>query len=433
MVRRLAGLVDQRVRGGGETRGLNDPSVPLTAASLVDWLGGQPNDAGIRVTEKTAWTMTAIYRAVSLISSTCAGVPLNTVKESDGLTPVAVPVLNQPCIGLTRFEFWEMVYAWLLTWGNFYAFRKMDPTTGRVTALNPIPPSQVKVGQSDKAISDTNPFGKVFAVSGINGNSGEVGFGVEEIFHIPALGYDGITGVSPIRLMATGIGTAIAAEKYSARQFAQGQLMGGILQSDQRITNEQADALVERWRAKVGGLARAHDIVALGNGAKFQPITMPNTDAQMIETRRFEVEEVARQFGLPPWLLSAVDKTTAWGAGVEQMKIAMVDFTLDGWLKRVSGRVSLDVCPIDVVANHDVRLLTRGDTAVRMGYYTGMRNIGAMNADEIRALEGMGPLPDGQGQTYLNPLNMAPAAPAPGTPTPPAAPADDGSSDDAGN
>jgi HK97 family phage portal protein len=416
----------RRLRGGGEMRGLNNPSVPLTAASLVDWLGGQPNDAGIRVTEKTAYGMSAVHRSVSLVSHACAGVPLLAYSKLNKLQLVSSPVLDQPCPGMSPFEFWELVYAWLLTWGNFYAWRNMD-NRGVVQSLVPIPSSQIKVGASKLIASATNPIGKFFVVAGEDG--GERVRTIDEIFHIPALGYDGITGVSPLRLGATGIGTALAAERYTARQFAQGVLLSGILQTEQRITTDQADALAERWRAKVSGLARAHDIVALGNGAKFQPISMPNTDAQMIETRKFQVDEVARWFGIPPFMLGSVEKTTSWGTGIEQQKIGFIDFTLDGWLKRVAGRVTMDVVPTNAEARHDVRPLTRGDSATRVAYYTGMSNLGALNADEIRAYESMGPLPDGQGQVYRTPLNMAPSTPPEEDP----ASADDGSDNEPPN
>lgn len=426
MLARLAGAVEGRARALAEARGLNDPAVPLTAASLVDWLGGQPNDSGVRVTEKTAFGMSAVHRSVSLVSHACAGVPLLAYSRTNKLQRVSSPVLDQPCPGMTPFEFWELVYSWLLTWGNFYAFRNMN-NLGVVESLVPIPPSRIKVGQSKKIASKTNPFGKIFSVSADDGN-GEQPYTPDDIFHVPALGYDGITGVSPLRLGALGIGTALAAERYTARQFAQGVLVAGILQTEQRITTEQADALAERWRAKVSGLARAHDIVALGNGAKFQPISMPNTDAQMIETRKFQVDEVARWFGIPPFMLGSVEKTTSWGTGIEQQKIGFIDFTLDGWLKRVAARVTMDVVPGNAEARHDVRPLTRGDSGTRTAYYTAMRNLGAMNADEIRDAEGMAPLTDGQGQVYITPLNMAPTGTAP--PDAPPALATDGSDND---
>jgi HK97 family phage portal protein len=391
--------------GRSEQRGLNDPVVPLTAASLVDWLSGTVNDSGMRVTEKTALGMPAIYRAVSLISGACAGLPLVAYNKNDRLTQVDLPILDQPCPGLTSFEFWEYAYLSMLTHGNFYAFKNMD-ARGQVTSIVPIHPSALKVGRNDKAADVNNPTGKLFLYSTPTG--GEKTYTPVEILHIPALGYDGITGVSPIRLMAQGIGTAMAAEKFTAKQFSSGSLMSGILQTDQRLTEDQSEELATRWRSKVAGLARAHDIVVLGSGAKFQPIQFSQADLQMLEVRKFQVVEVARMFGVPPHLLGDVERSTSWGTGIEQQAIGFVTYSLKSWLTRVEQRVSLEVMPGRLFAQYDINNLMRGDSAQRAAYLTAMWNIGALNRDEIRAEEGRPPLPDGKGQEYLTPLNMAP-------------------------
>jgi HK97 family phage portal protein len=379
--------------------------VPLTAASLVDWLSGTVNDSGMRVTEKTALGMPAIYRAVSLISGACAGLPLVAYNKNDRLTQVDLPILDQPCPGLTSFEFWEYAYLSMLTHGNFYAFKNMD-ARGQVTSIVPIHPSALKVGRNDKAADANNPTGKLFLYSTPTG--GEKTYTPVEILHIPALGYDGITGVSPIRLMAQGIGTAMAAEKFTAKQFSSGSLMSGILQTDQRLTEDQSEELATRWRSKVAGLARAHDIVVLGSGAKFQPIQFSQADLQMLEVRKFQVVEVARMFGVPPHLLGDVERSTSWGTGIEQQAIGFVTYSLKSWLTRVEQRVSLEVMPGRLFAQYDINNLMRGDSAQRAAYLTAMWNIGALNRDEIRAEEGRPPLPDGKGQEYLTPLNMAP-------------------------
>jgi HK97 family phage portal protein len=399
-------LFERAFSRGMETRGLNDPVVPLTAASLVDWLSGTVNDSGMRVTEKTAFGMPAIYRAVALIAGGCAAVPLQGYDRQDHLLKVDLPVLAQPDPSRTSFEFWEYAYTCLMTWGNFYAFKLMNPR-GEVQSLFPIPPDRVKVGMVKAAESAGNPTGKLFVVA--DGSGGERTFTPSEVMHIPGLGYDGVTGVSPIRLAAQGIGTALAAEKYSAKQFSSGSLMAGILQTEQRISPEQADELSARWRSKVAGLARAHDIVALGSGAKFQPVQFPNTDIQMIETRKFQVVEIARIFGIPPHMLGDVEKSTSWGTGIEQQSIGFVTYTLKPWLTRVEQRVSLEVTPDTSFAAYNLNSLMRGDSAQRSAYYTAMRNIGALNADEIREEEGLPPLPDGAGKTYLTPLNMGAA------------------------
>jgi len=387
----------------GETRGLNDPVVPLTASSLVDWLSGTVNDSGMRVTEKTAFGMPAVYRAVSLIAGACAAIPLQGYDEQDRLQKVEAPVLTQPCQGLTPFEFWEFAYTSMMTWGNMYARKILDPR-GRVS-LVPLRPESVKVGVSDKARTADNPVGKLFQIA-LAGGGDEV-CTPQEVLHIPGIGYDGLTGVSPIRLAAQGIGMALAAEKFSAKQFSSGSLMAGVLQTEQRITPEQADELAARWRSKVAGLARAHDIVALGSGASFQPIQFPNSDIQMIESRKFQVVEIARIFGVPPHMLGDVEKSTSWGTGIEQQAIGFVTYTLKPWLTRVEQRISLEVMPGGQFAKYDLNSLMRGDSVQRAAYYTSMRNMGALNADEIRAEEGLPPLPDGKGQDYLTPLNMS--------------------------
>jgi HK97 family phage portal protein len=400
----------QRAFAGSETRGLNDPLVPLTAASLVDWLSGTVNDSGMRVTEKSAYSMPAVYRAVGLISQACAAVPLQGYDRKDRLLQTEIPVLAQPCPGMTAFEFWEFAYVCIMTWGNFYAWKNMNQR-GEIESLVPIRPESIKVGQVRAARSPENPTGKMFMIASADG--GEKPASPEQILHIPGLGYDGVTGVSPIRLAAQGIGTALAAEKYTAKQFSSGSLMAGVLQTEQRITPEQADELSARWRTKVAGLARAHDIVALGAGAKFQPIQFPNSDTQMMETRKFQVVEIARIFGIPPHMLGDVEKSTSWGTGIEQQSIGFVTYTLKPWLTRVEQRISLEVAPGDQFVSYDLNDLMRGDSQQRAAYYTAMRNIGALNADEIRDEEGRPPLPDGQGQTYMTPLNMGSAGTAP--------------------
>ena len=393
-----------------ERRGLENPVVPLTAASLVDWLSGTVNDSGMRVTEKTAFGMPAVYRAIGLISGACAAVELEGFDRTAHLNRVDVPVLAEPSPGMTPFEFWEYVYVCVMSHGNYYAFKRRDQR-GVVGSMESISPSSVKVGLVKAARSSANPTGKVFVVAQDGG--GEKTFTPEQIFHVPGLGYDGVSGVSPIRLAAQGIGMALAAEKFSAKQFSSGSLMAGVLQTEQRITPEQADELSARWRSKVAGLARAHDIVALGAGAKFQPIQMPNSDIQMIETRKFQVVEVARIFGIPPHMLGDVEKSTSWGTGIEQQSIGFVTYTLKPWLTRVEQRVSLEIAPGGTFAKYNLNSLMRGDSQQRAAYYNVMHQMGALNADEIREDEGLAPIPDGAGQNYLTPLNMAPSTPTP--------------------
>jgi HK97 family phage portal protein len=197
----------------------------------------------------------------------------------------------------------------------------------------------------------------------------------------------------------------MAAEKYGAKLFSSGQLMAGILQSDEKITEAKADELAARWRSKTSGIGRAHDVVVLGSGAKFQPIQMPNSDAQFLESRKFQVIEVARMFGIPPHLLMDVERSTSWGTGIEQQNIGFVTWTMKAELARVEQRVTKELTAAGTEARYKVRDLLRGDAAARATYYQIMRNIEAMSVNEVRDDEdmpGIGP----EGDKYEAPTQL---------------------------
>ncbi|MGL5908691.1 MAG: phage portal protein [Phycicoccus sp.] len=376
-----------------------NPAVPLTSTGLVDWLdGGSRSHAGASVSEKTSLGMPAVWRAVSLISGSAAGLPLHAyvadgeVRERVGPTSAAASLLRSPHQDLTPFELWEQVYVHLLLWGNAY-LRVWRDRIGRPRELALIHPSRVRAGR-ESATSR-----KVYEVDG----TGEPWYD-DRILHIPGLGYDGIAGVSPIRIARQGIGLALAAEEYGARLFGSGSLMSGILQTEQRLDQASADALKTRWRAKTSGLSGAHEVAVLDRGIKFQPLSMPPEDAQFLESRRFQVAEVARLFGVPPHMLGDTERSTSWGAGIEQQSIGYVVYTLRPWLTRVEQRVS-KLFGDRVYARYTVEGLLRGDSAQRAAYYQQMWSLGVLSTNEIRALEdqaGVGP----DGDVRYRPLNM---------------------------
>lgn len=400
-----------------QRRSLNNPSVPLSAASLVEWLGGDPTPGAIRVNEKTAQRASAVFRSTEIIAATNAGLPLEARSKTDRVRVVEHPFIDEPALGWTPFEYYDFVYRQLLGWGNFYALKNYG--NGGITSTVPVEAARVRVGRNSKAVTQDNPTGKLFQVRGSpttewNGETDDV-YTPMEMFHIPGIGYDGTCGVSPIRLMKTAVSLALSAEQYMETQFTKGNLIGGILQTEQRINNIQAEELADRWRTKVAGISRARDIVAMGSGAKFQPIQFNNVDMQMIENRRFSVTEIARWFGVPPHMLGETDKATSWGTGLEQQVLGFIAFTLRNWTKRVEGRVTLEILAKNQFARVNFKELLAGDSAARIAYYTGMVNMGAMNADEVREEEGKPPIPDGSGQKYrqpeqpLTPTNDQPA------------------------
>lgn len=382
---------------------LDNPAVPLTSTSLLEVLGGPLSDSGVRITERNALTMSAVYRCVTLISSVCAALPLHTYK-SDSLEQVDSNLLSNPHPEMTSYELWRAVYAYRALWGNAY-LQKIRDSVGRIKELWPIHPERVQVGRA-KPI-ELNPSGKIFKVYDDAGN--EHPMTSREIMHVPHLGYDGITGVSPVRLATQAIGIALAAETYAAKLFGSGNLLSGILQTEQRLQKADAERLQERWNRTMTGLDQARKVAVLDSGAKFQSLTMPNDDAEMLATRQFQVPEIGRFFGVPPFLLSDTERSTSWGTGLEQQSLGWVTYDLHPtWLAPTEQRITKELIPNTTYAKYKVEGLLRGDSGARAAFYTALWGIGVLSPDEIRELEDRPPIPGGKGKGYFQPLNFTP-------------------------
>lgn len=384
-------------------RAVENPAVPLTSSSLLEYLGGAELDAGVSVSERSSLHMPAVWRAVSIIAGVSSALPLHTYKAG---TKERVPssLLADPHPELTPVELWRLCYAHRVLWGNGY-LQKVRNGAGVVKELWPVTPDRVRVDREKPTAEE--PTGKVFWITD---DWGAVHRKTpREILHIPGLGYDGVTGCSPVRLAAQGIGLAQAAEKSAARLFGSGNMLGGILQTEQRLDPEQANALKERWKAKMSGVQNAHEVAVLDSGASFQPVTMPYRDAQFLESREFQVVEIARMFGVPLFLLMETAKSTSWGTGLEQQAQGWVTFDLaPTWLTPTEQRVTKELLPPGKeYAKYALAGLLRGDSAGRATFYRAMRDVGAYSANDIRALEDLTPI-GAEGDLYLQPMYMAP-------------------------
>ncbi|MEU7376546.1 phage portal protein [Streptomyces albidoflavus] len=404
----LFGLFERRAS-------VENPKVPLTSESLLSLLGGSPGVSGVAVTETSSLRMPAVWRAVSVIANVSAALPLHTyvAGTKDRAT---VALLDDPHPELTRFELWRLLYVHRLLWGNAYA-QKIRNGAGVVVQLWPVRPDRVKVDREPS--TEDNPGGKVFWVKDDQGR--RVRLTSREILHLPALGYDGVTGCSPVRAAAEGIGLGIAAEKAAAELYGSGNMISGILQTEQRLTREQAASLKAAWSAKLSG-GSALDIGVLDSGASFQPVTMPYKDSQFLESRQFQVTEVSRMFGVPPFLLMSTEKSTSWGTGLEQQAQGFVTWDLaPTWLTPTEQRVTKELLdPTRQYAKYQLGGLLRGDSSARATFYRAMRDTGAFSADDIRDLEDLTPLGGREGNMRLQPMYMAPLGSDP-TATAPAA------------
>ncbi|GAA3550760.1 phage portal protein [Nonomuraea rosea] len=389
------------LRGLAELRSPENPAVPLTSTTLLDWMGGTRTASGRQVSETSSLAFSAVWRCTALISGVASALPLH-VYEDGTHNRQPSQLLKNPHPELTALEVWRLAYVHRSLWGNAFV-QKIRDGGGRVRELWPVTPDRVQV-ERDRP-TGANPSGKTFWVTDDWGVVHERT--PREILHLPGMGYDGVCGVSPIRAAQQAIGLGLAAEEYGARLFGSGNLMSGILQTEQRLEPDQADALKARWKAKMSGLDKAHDIAVLDSGAAFQPVSLPAKDSQFLESRSFEVEEIGRWFGVPHFLLGLTAKSTSWGTGLEQQAIGWVKFDLHPtWLAPTEQRLTKELLGASVTASYKIEGLLRGDSRSRAEFYRVMREVGAFSANDIRHLEDLPPVPDGD--VYLQPMNMVP-------------------------
>lgn len=374
---------------------LENPEVPISSDKVTELFDGAPVASGVSVSEKKVLGIPAVWRAVNLIAGTTAGLPFNPFRE-DGearhkiTTGTASTFMDKPCKHMTKFELIELIVGHALVWGDSYSWRDRD-ALGKQIGLIPLHPGRVKAGL-------TSTGEKVYE---LDGKSAYTDY---EIFHIPGFGFDGIGGIRPVQAMRQGFGLTLAAEEFGARLFSNGALSTGVLTSDQRLTPDQADALMARWKQKRSGLEKAYDTIVLDSGLKYQQLSIPPEDAQFLQSRSFQVSEIARVFGVPPHMLMDTDKATSWGTGIEQQSIGFLVFTLRPWLTRIEQRFTLLLKPEPVYAQFTVEGLLRADSAARAAFYKEMWYLGVFSTNEIRALEELPPVPGGD--VRYRPLNM---------------------------
>jgi HK97 family phage portal protein len=315
--------------------------------------------------------------------------------------------------------FYETLVVHLLSWGNAYVVKVRSAANSRVAMLDLLMPNMVQPRWCRR--TPDNPSGKEFYIIG---SDGQVAVATpQDVVHIPAMGQGLLQGMSPIGAARQALGLSVAAEEYGARLFGSGNLMAGILQTDQRLQKDDAARLRERWREKMAGLGNAFDVAIMDSGAKWQPIGIPPEDSQFIQTRQFAVEEVARLYGIPPHMLGQVTHSTSWGTGIEQQSIGFNTYTLRPWLTRIEQALSNELLPRGVNARFNAAELLRGDTRAEIDAHQVAVLSGQETVNEARAARGLPPVDSGD-ETFF-PLNYTtlqaivnpPPVPTPQPPT----------------
>lgn len=374
------------------------PGMTLSDPALAEYLGlSGANVAGVNVNESSSLGLTAVYRAVSLISGAIAGLPLKTYRDTpDGRRERVSSFLDEPNgpDGMTRFEWVELVMCHLLLHGNAYLIHQYGGA-GQLVGLVPAHPSVVQVKQPDTA-EEKARFGdwpKMFVVNLRDGRDLQLSPG--DLTHIPALSLDGLKGVAPIEAHRQAIGAGLAGDMAAARMFGSGMLLGGMVSANEDLNEDDAQEIVDGIKAKTAGAKHAGDIAFINAQLTFHPWTVPARDAQFIESRAHQIEEVSRIFGVPPHLLGQTDKQTSWGTGVAEQNRGLARYTLMAWTSRIEQRLRR-LLPRPRFVEFDYSGFLQPSPEVEIPLLIQQVQAGLLTVNEARAIRNMEPLPESE-------------------------------------
>ena len=387
------------------------PQNRTAGSSYAFYMGG--TTSGKAVTERSAMQMTAVYSCVRILAEAVAGLPLHLYKYTDDDSkekaidhPLYRLLHDEPNPEMSSFVFRETLMTHLLLWGNAYA-QVIRNGKNEVVALYPLMPNKMSVDRDenghlyytyyrgyDEAIKN-----KEFAVT----------LRSSDVLHIPGLGFDGLVGYSPIAMAKNAIGMAIACEEYGAKFFANGATPGGVLEHPSTIKDPQR--VRESWQTAFGGSGNANKVAVLEEGMKYTPISISPEQAQFLETRKFQINEIARIFRVPPHMVGDLEKSSF--SNIEQQSLEFVKYTLEPWVIRWEQSIQRTLLSPNEKARYFVKFnvegLLRGDYQSRMNGYAIGRQNGWMSANDIRELENLNRIPAEEGgDLYLINGNMLP-------------------------
>ena len=382
-----------------------------TGSGYTFYLGG--SSSGKAVTERSAMQMTAVYSCVRILAEAVAGLPLHLYRytEDGGKEkaidhPLYLLLHDEPNPEMSSFVFRETLMTHLLLWGNAYA-QVIRNGKGEVVALYPLMPNKMSV--------DRDQSGQLYYTYQRSTDEAPTMEGTtvvlrpSDVLHIPGLGFDGLVGYSPIAMAKNAIGLAIATEEYGAKFFANGAAPSGVLEHPGTIKDPVR--VREAWQSQFGGSSNSGKVAVLEEGMKYTPISISPEQAQFLETRKFQINEIARIFRVPPHMVGDLEKSSF--SNIEQQSLEFVKYTLDPWVVRWEQSIQRRLLAADEKRGYFVKFnlegLLRGDYASRMSGYATARQNGWMSANDIRELENLDRIPAEEGgDLYLINGNMLP-------------------------
>ncbi len=369
--------------------------------------------SGKHVNERTSMQMTAVYSCVRILSEAVASLPLNVYRynENGGKEKAIDHTLyrllhDEPNPEMSSFIFRETLMTHLLLWGNAYA-QIIRNGKGEVVALYPLMPDRMTV--------DRDRNGRLYYKYTKSNDdaptmeNGSVYLDPSDVLHVPGLGFDGLVGYSPIAMAKNAIGLAIAAEEYGSKFYANGAAPSGVLEHPGTL--KDPERVRNSWNSTFGGSSNSHKVAVLEEGMKYTPISISPNEAQFLETRKFQINEIARIFRVPPHMVGDLEKSSF--SNIEQQSLEFVKYTLDPWVIRWEQALYRSLLTEEekkeLFFKFNVEGLLRGDYASRMNGYATARQNGWMSANDIRELEDLDRIPEELGgDLYLVNGNMLP-------------------------
>lgn len=375
--------------------------------------------AGPPVTPESAMRTCAVFACVRLIAEAIAGLPLPIYEyEPDGSRRTAGKdaanglwwLLNQqPSPAWTAASFWERVIADMLLRGDGIAV--IGRRGAAIEELIPVPRQYVQIERIKRRLRyfvDLDQDGKWIALD------------QDDVLHFPGFGFNGTHGMSVIRsavLQATGI--ALAAEEQAARFYAQGATPQYAIEYPTKLREGEPELLRQEWVATYSnGSGNGYLPLVLQLGAKLQQLTLSPEDSQLLQTRAWQVIDIARGFGVPPVMIGESEKTSSWGTGVEMITLGFQRYTLKGPLRRIEQELNRKFWPREerLFVEFNTDALMRGDSKAQADYSRaalgGAQGSGWMSVDEVRRKQNLPPLPNGLGSLpYLAKPKDEPAKP----------------------
>lgn len=388
-----------------------NPSTSLAnpASWLVDWATGGASPAGVVVNEQKAMHHSIVASCVKILAETLAMLPLPVYRrlprgrETAREHPLYRLLHDRPNPELTSFAYRELVQTHLGFRGNAYAEIEYAKS-GKILALWPLTPSRVTPFRRDGE--------KRFSIELPNG--GKTVLGSDRVMHVMGFGYDGLQGLSPVGLARNAIGLSLAAEEFGSRFFGNGARPGGIITrppGQAKLSEPAKENLRSSFERKHEGLSNAHRVAILEEGTTFAPLGVNPDDAQFLETRKFQKEEICGWYRIPPHLVANLDRST--NNNIEQQSLEFIIYTMQPWLTRHEQVMNWDLVSEDergeIYAEFNVDGLLRGDVTARGEYYTKLFNIGVLSRNDIRERDNMNPVEGGDRyfvQGALVPVDM---------------------------